>query len=55
MLLFKLVGLITLLAGLFIMKNFPDIGMYQRREMTISGIFLGALLFLSGIVLLVFG
>ena len=53
--LFKLIGLVVLLVGLFVMKNFPDIAQYQQKEMTVSGLFLGMIMFLAGLVLMVFG
>lgn len=51
----KFFGLLLVIFGFLILKFFPDIERYQRSEMTITGILIGALLFLAGILLIIFG
>jgi len=48
-------GLIPLLLGLLIIRYFPGYKDHQPKGMTLTGILIGIILFLFGIVLLVFG
>ncbi|MBI4147288.1 hypothetical protein HY494_01405 [Candidatus Woesearchaeota archaeon] len=50
----KLVGLILIGFGLFMLIGFPDIvtEAYQRREMSIVGIFLGMIVLVFGLYLI---
>ena len=51
----KIVGLILIAVGLLTLRNFPGIGQSQREEMALGGILIGLILFLIGVVILVFG
>jgi hypothetical protein len=51
----KILGLLLVILGFFILKFFPDISRYQREGMTLSGILIGAMFFLVGILLIIFG
>ncbi|MDD5416421.1 MAG: hypothetical protein PHU12_00415 [Candidatus Aenigmarchaeota archaeon] len=50
---FKLLGLLLMVFGLFMISVFPGM-IYQKGEMTKTGIYLGVVSFLVGIVMLVF-
>jgi hypothetical protein len=52
---YKLFGLLLLALGLAILKYFPDVDTYQHGGMTLSGILIGIVLILVGVVLLIFG
>ncbi len=47
-----IIGIILLVIGAFIIKEFPDISGYQRKEMTSAGIIFGVILALIGLVLI---
>jgi len=51
----KIIGLAFIILGFWIVKYFPDIMSYQRKEMTLTGILIGIVLLLVGIGLLIFG
>jgi hypothetical protein len=51
----KIFGLLMIIVGFLLLKYFPDIHHYQRSEMTMTGILIGAVLFLVGIGLVIFG
>jgi len=51
----KIIGLALIVLGFWIVKYFPDIMSYQRKEMTLTGILIGIILLLVGIGLLLFG
>jgi hypothetical protein len=51
----KFLGLLLIILGFFILKFFPDIDRYQRSEMTVTGILIGAMFLLVGILLVIFG
>ena len=52
---YKIIGLILIIIGVFILKFFPDMSEYQRKGMTLSGILIAIFLILVGIGLLIFG
>ena len=52
---YKVLGLVSVVIGLLIIKYFPDITSYQHEGMTLSGIFIGVVLILVGAGLLIFG
>ncbi|MBU3896891.1 MAG: hypothetical protein KJ697_03075 [Nanoarchaeota archaeon] len=52
--LFKLIGILLILFGLFMLIIFPG-GAYQRSNMLSTGIYLGFGSLIIGILLLVFG
>jgi hypothetical protein len=51
----KIFGLLMIIVGFLILKYFPDISGYQKKEMTMTGILIGVILFLVGIGLIIFG
>ena len=51
----KVIGLIMALVGALMLKYFPDISEHQVEGFTLSGILIGVVLILVGIVLLFFG
>ncbi len=51
----KLLGVVFLILGFLILKFFPDIKQYQWSQMTTTGIFIGVIIFVFGILLLIFG
>ena len=51
----KIIGLILAFVGFLILKFFPGVSDYQRREHTLTGILTGVILILIGIGLMVFG
>jgi hypothetical protein len=51
----KLLGLLLMALGVLIIRYFPDITEYQRPEFLRAGLFLGAVLFVAGLALLIFG
>jgi len=55
MLINKIIGLALIILGFWIVKYFPDIMTYQRKEMTLAGILIGIIFLLTGIGLLIFG
>lgn len=53
--LMKIIGLLLAAIGFLIIKEFPDIQKYQRKEMTRAGIFFGLALLFIGIIIVIFG
>jgi hypothetical protein len=53
--LLKLLGLLLIGFGVFCIRYFPDITIYQRVGMTRSGILIGFISFFIGIALLIWG
>lgn len=53
--LFKVIGILFILLGFFIIKNFPGYTHHQKEGMTLFGIFIGVLVFVLGIALFLFG
>jgi len=51
----KIIGIILIIIGLFILKFFPDMSDYQKKGMTLTGILIAIFLILVGIGLLIFG
>ncbi len=49
---FKIFGIILILFGIFLVKEFPDIGRYQSEFWSWTGIILGFTLIIIGIILL---
>jgi hypothetical protein len=52
---YKILGLFLLLIGAAILKYFPDVTTYQHEGMTMSGILIGVIFLLAGILLMIFG
>ena len=50
----KILGLIMFILGYFLISKFPDITDYQLEKMTLFGIFIGLILFFSGLYWLLF-
>jgi hypothetical protein len=48
-------GVLLIFVGFLILKYFPDISGYQKKEMTLSGILIGIVIILIGIGLIIFG
>lgn len=48
----KILGIILILFGIFLVKEFPDIGKYQSESWSWTGIKLGIILIIIGIILL---
>jgi hypothetical protein len=48
-------GIIPIVIGLLIIRFFPGITTHQPKDMTLTGLWIGIILFLVGIALLVFG
>lgn len=55
MVLLKIVGVLLMFVGVLIVRYFPGVASYQKIGMTLAGIWTGILLFLIGIVLLIYG
>ncbi|HLC51074.1 MAG TPA: hypothetical protein VJH90_01735 [archaeon] len=55
MVLLKILGIVLIVVGYFLIRLFPDEGEAQSGGFTMSGIILGAALLLIGIGLLIFG
>ena len=51
----KIFGILMIIVGFLILKYFPDISDYQKKDMAMSGILVGVILFLVGIGLIIFG
>ncbi|NIO44851.1 MAG: hypothetical protein GTN36_04860 [Candidatus Aenigmarchaeota archaeon] len=51
----KIIGLILAFVGFLILKYFPGVSDYQHKGHTLTGILIGVILILIGIVLMVFG
>jgi hypothetical protein len=48
-------GLLLTVIGLLMIKFFPDMSDYQPAKMTMSGILIGAILTLIGLVMIIVG
>jgi hypothetical protein len=48
----KVIGIILIIGAIFMMFSFPDIDIYQDPEMGETGVFIGIVLLIIGIVLL---
>lgn len=55
MIVYKILGVILVILGFLILKFFPDIGSYQTKSFTMTGILIGILFILVGIGLAIFG
>jgi len=55
MILLKIIGLVLLFLGFLIIRYFPDTQKYQREGFLLSGLFVGAVLFVVGLALVIFG
>ena len=53
--LIKILGLLVAFLGLLVLKYFPDISDYQKKSMLLSGILIGVIMIVLGIVMLIFG
>ena len=51
----KVFGLVMIFLGFLALKYFPDISDYQKKGMTLSGILVGIILSIIGIILLIVG
>jgi hypothetical protein len=51
--LLKMLGVVLLAIGFWILKNFPDV--MQRSEVTKTGLFVGGAIFITGLALLILG
>ena len=51
----KIFGLLLIVLGFLILKYFPDMQRYQTSDFTMSGILIGAVMIVVGIVLVIFG
>ncbi len=49
---FKIIGIILVIVGFFIVKDFPGISNYQLEKMTWAGVFIGLIILFAGIALL---
>ncbi len=49
---FKIIGIIMIIVGFLIVKNFPGISHYQMEKMAWTGVFIGLIILFAGIVLL---
>lgn len=52
MLFLKILGIILIIVGFLIVKNFPGISHYQLEKMTWTGIFIGLIILFAGVALL---
>jgi hypothetical protein len=50
--LLKLLGVVLIIFGFWLLTGFPGKGEHQRRGFAVSGIFIGLLCILAGIILL---
>jgi hypothetical protein len=48
-------GLLLTVIGLLMLKFFPDMSDYQPAKMTMSGILIGVILILVGLVMIILG
>lgn len=55
MVLLKVLGIVLLVFGFWLIRYFPGIRDYQRAGFAKSGIFIGLLIILAGVILLVVG
>ena len=51
----KILGLLAIFVGFLILKYFPDIADFQKSQMTMSGIVIGVVVAVIGVVMLIFG
>jgi len=52
--LLKVIGIILIIVGFLIVKNFPGVSHYQSEKMTWTGVFIGLIILFTGIALLFF-
>ena len=52
--LYKIIGFFMLLIGAFIVRYFPDVSDYQAKQMTLTGIWIGILFIIVGLIMIVF-
>jgi len=50
----RIVGIILLLLGIWLVKSFPDISNFQKRKMTVLGVWIGAAFVIAGLILILF-
>lgn len=48
----KILGAILIIAGFFIVKNFPGVSHYQNEKMSWAGVFIGLIILFAGLALL---
>ena len=51
----KILGLIAVFLGVLVLKYFPDMSDYQKKQMTMSGILIGIILCIAGAIMIIFG
>lgn len=52
MVLLKILGVILIIIGILIVKNFPGVSKYQPEGFTWTGIFIGLIILFTGMALL---
>lgn len=50
--LLKVLGIILIIAGFLIVKNFPGVSHYQSEKMALTGVFIGLIILFAGLALL---
>ena len=51
----KVFGLVMIFVGFLILKYFPGISDYQKKGMTLSGVLIGIIISIIGIIMLILG
>lgn len=52
--LYKIIGFFLLVLGAFIIRYFPDVSDYQAPKMTVTGIWVGIILVIVGLVMIIY-